>query len=467
MKTKYLTVLSFALLSACTVGPDYTRPAEPVSTHYDQAAENTLGPQRIELGGKIAGEWWSAFRSDKLGQVMHQAIDGSLDLAIADARIEQASEAVNSARGGLYPQVDFGAQLGRSRSDTGPAPSTASFYSVGPVVNFDLDIFGGTKRLIEQQGAQAEAEKRRADAAYLTLTGDVASQAILLASARAQIEAVQILLADDRRNLDLLRIAHQRGGIARPDVALAETQLAQDETLLPPLAQQRDAAKHALSVLAGKGPADWIAPDFDLADFTLPADLPVSLPSELAHDRPDILEAEAELHAASAAIGVATADMYPHLTLSGSLTQAAAGGSPFQAGTTLWSAASGLAGPIFHGGTLEADRRAAEDGYKASLAGYRRTVIRSLGQVADVLQAIGHDGQEYSAQERALDAAGTSLALNREGYKQGEIASLQVLDAERAYERALLGRIRARTAQYLDSVQLFVALGGNAAGTHS
>jgi NodT family efflux transporter outer membrane factor (OMF) lipoprotein len=193
--------------------------------------------------------------------------------------------------------------------------------------------------------------------------------------------------------------------------------------------------------------------------------LPVSLPSELARNRPDILEAEAELHAASAAIGVATADLYPHLTLSGLITQAASGASsPFGAGSALWNVGAGLAGPLFHGGTLQANRRGATDGYKASLAIYRQTIIKSLGQVADVLQAINHDAEEYSAQDQALNAAGSSLRLNLAGYREGEVSMLQVLDAQRAYQQALLGHIKAKTAQYLDTTQLFVALGGNSAG---
>jgi len=228
--------------------------------------------------------------------------------------------------------------------------------------------------------------------------------------------------------------------------------------LLPPLAQQRDVARHALSILVGKSPGDWVAPDFDLSDFVLPENVPVSLPSELARDRPDILEAEAQLHAASAAIGVATADMYPHLQLSASLTQAGPGIG------TLWGVAAGLTGPIFEGGTLKANRRGSIDGYKASFADYKQTVIKSLGQVADVLQAINHDSEEYAAQERALSAAESSLKLNRQGYKVGEIGVLDVLDAERGYERALIGQIQATTARHLDTVQLSVALGGNSNG---
>jgi NodT family efflux transporter outer membrane factor (OMF) lipoprotein len=468
---------ALALLSACAVGPNYSAPPGPVSRHYDQQAENQLSPtggtrndtlggatgiQHIALAEKVTGSWWSLFESPKLDQVMHRAIAGNLNLVAADSTIAQASEAITAARGGLYPQVDYGAQAGRQRSAGSPEPPATSLYAIGPQVNFDLDIFGGTKRLIEQRAALADLQKRRYDAAYLTLTGDVARQALLLASARAQIAAVETLLADDQKNLELVRMAHKNGSVTQIEVSLAETQLSQDQTLLPPLAQQRDVARHALSILAGTGPADWIAPDFDLADFTLPSSLPVSLPAELAHDRPDILEAEAELHAASAAIGVATANLYPHLTLSAA---AAIPGSMLVAGGPLWSAAAGVTGPLFHGGTLQAERRAAVDNYQTSLARYRQTVIESLGQVADVLQSINHNIEEYSAQEHALNAAGVSLKLNREGFHAGEVGVLQVLDAERAYQRALLGQIGVRTAQYLDTAELSVALGGNSRGT--
>ncbi len=469
-----IAVSALTFLSGCAVGPNYARPADPVSEQYDPQAQTQLsaagglvGAQHITVGQNINGDWWSALGSTKLDQVMRQAIDGNLDLEAAEATIAQANETVLGAKGGLYPQIDYGAQLGRQRSNNGgfANPATASFYGAGLVVNYDFDVFGGTKRRVEQQAALADFQKRRYDAAYLTLTGDIANQALLLASARAQIEAVQTLLADDRKNLELVRMARLNGSAAQVDIALAETQLSLDQTLLPPLEQQSATARHALSVLAGKGPNDWVSPDFDLTNFTLPSNLPVSLPSEMARHRPDILEAEAELHAASAAIGVATADLYPHLTLSGLITEAGNGASsPFGAGDALWSIGTELAGPLFHGGTLKANRRRAMDGYQASLALYRQTVIQSLGQVADALQAINHDAEEYSAQDQALNAAGTSLSLNQAGYREGEISVLQVLDAERAYQQALLGQIKAKTAQYLDTTQLFIALGGNSAG---
>ncbi|WP_166365581.1 efflux transporter outer membrane subunit [Pseudomonas akapageensis] len=467
LPTKVGALSALVLLSACTVGPDFQTPPASPSQHYDQQAEqrlgqsgNTASEQHIDPGKKVSADWWSAFRSHKLDQVVRCAIDGNLELVAADATIRQAASSVTATEGALYPQVDFAAQAGRQRIHNTKEPSVTNFYAIGPRVGFDLDAFGGNKRQVEQQQAFTDLQKHRFEAAYLTLTGNVASQALLIASANAQMHAVEKLLANDAKNLELVRMAHLNGSTTQIDVSLAETQLTQDRTLLPPLAQQRDSARHALSILTGKGPADWIAPDFDLAEFALPSNVPVSLPSEMAHDRPDVLQAEAELHMASAAIGVATANLYPHVELSAFLAQSASGNG----GAALWGFAAGLAGPIFDGGTLKAQRQAAVDGYKATLASYQQTVINSFGQVADTLQAINHDAEQNLAQEDALRAAETSLRLNQQAYAQGENSILQVLEAERAYEQALLGQIRVKTAQYLDTVQLYVALGGNSVG---
>ncbi|UPG90249.1 efflux transporter outer membrane subunit [Luteibacter aegosomaticola] len=453
---------TLALLSGCMVGPDYQRPADTRSTHFDAQAEQKLehvpndGAPSVAYDAHIDTDWWTLFHSPRLDGVVKLAIEGNRDLDAANATIAQANEAIAAAGGALQPQVAFGAQAGRQRTGFGTGRSTSNVYAVGPSVSFDLDLFGGTRRRIEEATALADLERHRFDAAYLTVTGEVATQAIQFASARAQIAAVNDLIATDRHNLALVSSAKQYGSATSADIALAQSQLAQDETLLPPLEQQRDVARHALSVLAGKGPADWVPPDFGLADFTLPAALPLSLPSELARQRPDILAAEAQLHAASAAVGVATADRYPHLQLSGALTQASAG-----AGVgTLWNLFGGLAGPLFDGGTLKANQRGAADAYDASMARYQQTVVIALGQVADVLQAISHDADGYAAQGRALDAAETSLRLSQQGFAAGDASVLAVLDAQRARQRALVGQIQARTAQYLDAVQLAVALGG-------
>jgi len=447
------------MLSACASGPDLPKPGPIVSRHYDEGAERRLaaapGPgaaPAIVLGASASRDWWRAFRSPKLDAVIARALAGNHDLAAADAALRRARDLVAVARGGLRPQLDLGADAGGARSAQGAA-AAGTFYAVGPRVSFDPDLFGGLRSGVKAQDALADLEAHRTQAAYLTLTGDVAATALQLASARAQIEAVQALLIDDRRTVDLVRAGHAHGGATQADMAQAESQLAQDETLLPPLEQQRDAARHALSVLAGEGPADWTAPDFDLDDFDLPAALPVSLPSDLARGRPDIQAADDRLRAAAADVGVAAADLYPRLQLSASVVGAGPG--------ALWSLAAGLAGPISHGGSLKANRRAAVDGYDAALASYRQTVVRALGQVADLLQAIDHDGAEHAAQAHALAAAQASLDLDRQAYRAGEVDLLRVLDAERARQRALLGEIRARAAQRLDAIQLGVALGGD------
>ncbi|MCH4875887.1 efflux transporter outer membrane subunit [Pseudomonas sp. TMW22090] len=463
LPTKITLLAALVMLSACTVGPDFQRPDASQSQHYDQQAEQTPGApgaQHFDMGQRLKGDWWSAFHSPKLDQVVRRAIAGNLELVAADATIRQAASSVAAAEGALYPQVDFAGQAGRQRTHNGPEPVVENFYAIGPLVAFDLDAFGGNKRLVEQQQALTTLQTHRYEAAYLTLTGDVASQALLLASANAQLQAVETLLANDTKNLDLIRRAHQSGSTNQIDVSLAETRLAQDRTLLPPLAQQRDAARHALSILAGAGPADWVAPDFSLDDFNLPQSIPVSLPSEMAHSRPDVLQAESELHIASAAVGVATANLYPHVELSASLAQAASGNG----GAALWGFAAGLTAPIFNGGTLKAERQAAVEGYNAALARYQQTLIQSFGQVADTLQAINHGAERSQVQDDALRAADSSLRLNQQAYVQGENSVLQVLEAERAYQQALLGQIQARTARYLDSVHLFVALGGNSVG---
>jgi NodT family efflux transporter outer membrane factor (OMF) lipoprotein len=245
------------------------------------------------------------------------------------------------------------------------------------------------------------------------------------------------------------------------DVVSAQRQLAADETQQPGPQQLLDVAKHALAVLVGRAPAEWSPPDFDLASLTLPDPLPVSLPSELVHQRPDILAAEAQLHAASAKIGVATAQLYPDITLSGTLGAAALNpGSLFSPASLVWSIAAGLAAPIFDGGTREAERRAALAAFKAAAADYQLTVLQAFGQVADILRALAHDGQLLAAQQHALEAASESVRLQQLSYSAGGSGVLPLLDAQRQYEQARLGYARAQAQRYQDTLQLLVAMGG-------
>jgi NodT family efflux transporter outer membrane factor (OMF) lipoprotein len=253
-----------------------------------------------------------------------------------------------------------------------------------------------------------------------------------------------------------------RAGVATQlDIETAQSQLATDRTLLPPLRQQEDVARHALAVLAGRAPGEWAPPDFDLDALTLPAELPLSVPSDLARQRPDILASEAQLHSANATIGVATAQLYPNITLSAALSQQSVTiDTLFHGASDVWSIGAGLAYPLFHGGALEAQKRRAVDNFNAALATYEETVLVSFGQVADTLDALEHDAEQLAEQQRALTSAQNSLDLTRRAYSLGSVGIVQVLDAQRLLEQARLGFVRARAQRYLDSAQLFVALGG-------
>jgi NodT family efflux transporter outer membrane factor (OMF) lipoprotein len=469
----FATAVMTGALAACTVGPDFTQPDAPKTQGYTEegipdtrVAGGQEVQQRFVLGKKISGDWWRLFHAERLNPVVEQAIAGNQTLAQARATLAQAQEAVLEARGSLYPQLDLAAGASRQRvsfaaiglKQQGPI---TNLFTIGPSVSYALDPFGANRRRVEQQGALADAQDYQLDAAYLTLTGNAVTEALTIASARAQIAAVQSIIKDDEENLKLVQEVMQAGEATQLDVQQAASQLEADRTQLPPLAQQVSAARHALSVLLGRLPSDWVPPDFDLDEFTLPEELPAVLPSELVRQRPDILAAEADLHAASAVVGVATAQLYPNINLSASFTQEALSTATlFNPASSVFSFGAQLLAPVFHGGTLEAQKRAAVDAFDASLAGYKQTVLVSFGQVADVMQALKHDGELLEAQRRALQSAQASLDLVRTTYRIGNVGVLQVLDSQRLVEQARLGYVRARAQRYLDTAQFLTAMGG-------
>jgi NodT family efflux transporter outer membrane factor (OMF) lipoprotein len=467
MRRPRLAALALAtLLAGCKLGPNFAPPDNAADPGYVAAGE-AGGPssgQTVALGERLAEDWWTLFRSPQLDAVVRQAIAGNHDLAASKATLAQAWEAVNATYGGLYPQLDASAGVSRQEINLaaygfalGPNP-TFNLFSLGPTVNFDLDIFGATKRQVESLAARADADAYQLSAAYLTITGGAATQAVQIASLRAQLQALDEIVANDEKNLQLVRTAEAAGTGTRVEELSAESQLANDRTLLPPLRQRLSQARHGLALLVGRAPASWSPPDFDLAQFTLPARLPVALPSALVHDRPDILAAEAELHAATAQIGVATARMYPDISLSAAFAQGAPHLSDLFSGAfTGWSIAAGLAQPLFHGGTLSAEKRGAEDAANAAFARYQQVVLKAFVQVADLLQALAHDEELLDEQRRAEAAAAASLNLARLSYAAGNSGILQVLDAQRQFQQARLGSVRAGSQRYLDTVQLFVA----------
>lgn len=469
-KTLIATAL-LTLVAGCSVGPDFARPDAPGSkseaygkdalTHLASGNEQQLAP-----GQNPAADWWTSFNSPALNATIQQALAGNRNLASAKASLRQAQESANAINGNLYPQIALDAGVGREKYGaqfSGPQTIPPfTYFSIGPSVNYIFDYTGGQRRAVEQQQALADAAACQTQAAYLSLTGNVARQALAIASARARIATVQALLDEDTRNVNLVQAALTAGSATRVDLLSAQSQQAADQTLMTPLRQQLNVAQHALAILVGQAPVDWNAPDFDLDAIQLPHTLPLSLPSSLARRRPDILAAEARLHAATAAVGVADSQLYPQISISASVgPQSTTLSHLFDSTNLAWGVSSGLTAPLFNGGKLRAQKRGSIDAMQAALADYEQAVLQSLGQVADVLSALDHDAEQLEAQKTALDLAQASLDLTRESYRVGNVGVLQVLDTERVLQRARLGYLDAQTARYQDTLALYLALGGS------
>jgi NodT family efflux transporter outer membrane factor (OMF) lipoprotein len=461
-------------LAGCSLGPDFRRPDPPYADRYtreelglERPGEAIGSEQRVVLGEALRNDWWRLFRSDALDGVVARALAGNRTLVAAAATLAQSQELAAAQAGTLYPQVGITVGAGRQKYGAeflgnAPKPPAFTYFAVGPTISYALDYTGGVARSVEQQYALAAYQRQQLDAAYLAVTGNAVMQSLRIASLRAQIATVDALLVQDRENLQLVQTAFDAGSVSRVDIVSANSQLASDATLLPPLRQELSLARHALAIVLGDAPANAVLPEFDLAQLELPNELPLSVPSELAHRRPDILAAEAQLHAATAAVGIANANLYPQINLTAATGQQVTDlAHLFDRASNVWSLAGALVAPIFDGGTLHAQQRAAVDAMRASAANYEQTVLVAFGQVADSLQALDHGAEQLEAQLRAQDAARENVDLTRMSYNEGNVGVLQVLDAERLYQRARLGYERARAQRYLDTAQLFLALGGS------
>lgn len=461
------------MLAGCTVGPDFRSPAPPTSRAYTapgEVVDDARGRPAVAMGETVVADWWTLFRSPALDGLVRQAVTGSRTLAAARSRLASAQDTIAVSSSALGPQATFNASVARERvnaSTFGLSPSqfalppNFNLFQVGPTASYDLDIAGGRRRQLERVNALADYQRYEVAAAYMTLTGNVVNQALLVAALRAQLKAINGILDIDRQNLNLVQVERAAGAAPDSDVVIAQTQLANDQTLVAPLEQQVSVARHALSVLLGQVPSDRLMPDFDLDRLSLPETVPVSLPSTLVRQRPDILAAEAQLHADSAQVGVAEAQLYPDITLSASAgLEALDPGHLFNPAAFVWSIAAGLAQPLFDAGLRQAQRRVALEDFKASAADYQQVVLQAFAQVSDLLQALNHDADQLTAQKRALDSASESVRLQRINFGAGGTGVLNLLEAQRQYQQAVLGYVRAQAQRYQDTAQLLVAMGG-------
>jgi len=460
------------LLSGCAVGPDFLRPAAPPVTHYSNGADPEVTAsvggtaQHFAPGAKVAADWWRLFNSSQLDAVISEAIANNPGLEAAQASLRQSQNNLRSGYGIFYPEIDANAGATRQRYNPIKAgqdmpASVFNLFTLSATVSYALDVFGGERRMVEGLGAEVDVARATEQATYLTLSANIANTVIAKAAYRAEIEATAQLIEQQKEQVALAEVQAQAGTVPYSNVLSLRSQLASYEATVPQLEQKLTQSDDLLATLAGHTPAEWSPPEVDLADLVLPSDLPVSLPSDLVLQRPDILAAEATAHAASANIGVATAALLPSVTLSGSLgTNGTSTSNLFAANGNFWSIGANAVQPLFDGGTLWFKRKAAIDNYQQAMATYRQTVLSAFGQVADTLRALDHDAAVLRAEEEALSTADQALHLVQANYKAGLATYLDVLIADAQYQQAKIADLQALAVRYQDTAALFAALGG-------
>ncbi len=450
-------------LAACAVGPNYHRPALSPAAGVGAAADQ---PQLVS-GMDVPAEWWSVFHSADLDALVAQALNNNPTISAAQAALRAAREQVKAQRGAYFPSVDASLQPSRARFApvlASPLQSGSDLYTLTTTqvsVSYTPDLFGANRRAVESLAAQADQQRFELEAARLTLASNVVQAALQDALLRQEIAQTQTIIADQRQTLASFRQQFQLGQASQADVAAQEALLAQSEASLPPLEKQFRVNRDLLSALVGRTPAEPVDVRFDFQSLTLPDRLPLSLPAQIVEHRPDVRMAEAQLHAASAEIGVAAAARWPNLNITAAAGSAALSLIPaFNSANTFWNVAATLTQPVFDGGTLMHRERAAKAAYDQAAAQYQGAVVGAFQNTADVLHALATDADAEHAAEASETASRRSLEIARRQLGFGDISRLAVLSAEQTEIQAQLTLLQARGARYDDVVALFQALGG-------
>lgn len=467
--------LCTAALAGCAAGPDFKPPAPPTVQNYTAtklpaqtlSAPGEMGSaQHFATQMPIGATWWRQFGSSKLNILIEQALRSSPTLEAAEATLRQAEQTYAAQSGATrYPQA--AAQLGAQRQTLSPAAQglpgaerTFNLYNASVGVSYNLDLSGGNRRTLEALAAQTDYQRFQLEGARLTLAANVVTTAIAQAQLAEQITATEQILAAQAEQLDLTRRRLALGNVSETEVLSLQTQVEQTRAGIVPLRNRLEQSNHLLAILISQPPGEAAMPQFTLADFTLPAALPLRVPSELVHQRPDILASEALLHVASAQQGVAISRLYPQITLSANLgTEALTTSSLFGPSSLVWGLAGQLAQPLFNAG-LRPAARAAEAGFDAAAANYRQTVLQALRNVADVLRAIDYDAQALQAQAAADGTAQRSLELTQQQYRLGAASYLQLLIAQQQELQTRISLIATQTQRLADTAALYQAMGG-------
>jgi NodT family efflux transporter outer membrane factor (OMF) lipoprotein len=456
------------LAGGCTLGPDFVRPAPPAASGYAHAAPAAMPERTIIYGGDVADDWYRLFHSAALDQLVRSALANNPDLEAARHGLQAAQYELKAVSGSELPQLDLTGQVGRAHingsylySPVQSFTATGNRFALGPTLAYNLDAFGGTRRQVEAQRAATATVRDQVLNTYVTLADQTVITAFDYAATLAEIEVTQALVDELQAQFELTQTLEQAGKLIRSDTLLAQTQLENLRATLPALQQQRDVYRNALAQLCGQSPDEFTMPSLSLRDFTLPQQLPLSLPSSLVRQRPDVLAAEDSLHQASAAVGVAEAARLPALSISAEYLQQTSDTKDFfTSAGGIWSFGLNATQPLFHGGTLAARQHEAEQRYRQSLASYRSTVTGAFVEVANALKALQHDADGYRAHSEALAAAHADSDLARDQFRAGKYTELQVLTAEQQYQQAALTQVQADVQRFTDTAALFRALGG-------
>ncbi len=471
-----LAALASLSIAGCAVGPDFKKPSPPRVSEYTAAPFSTTvasqnvaagEAQKFSRGGDLPADWWSLFHSPPLNELIEQALANNHDLKAAQAALSVARENALAQHGAYYPSVTAGLSAARQQQpgSLAPVPSnnalTYDLFTPQLSVSYAPDVFGLNRRTVESLEAQQQAVRFQMIATYTTLTSNVVVTAIEEASVETEIEATRELIAGNTEALHILEYQLTKGYASGVDLAAQKAQLAQASATLPPLLKQLAQLHDLLAVLVGRFPSQAPAEKLTLSDLQLPQDIPLSLPSTIVAQRPDVLQAEANMHAANAQIGVAVANRLPNIQLTANAGSTALSiGEVFAPGTGFWSLGAALAAPIFDGGTLMHQERAARAAYVQAAEQYRSTVLTAFQNVADTLTALQQDAEGLKAAAAAADAAKVTLDLSQRQYKDGYASYLSLLSAEQTYQQARINLVLAQANRFADTAALFQALGG-------
>jgi NodT family efflux transporter outer membrane factor (OMF) lipoprotein len=475
ISNRLVALCGFIIVSACSVGPDFTPPQPPVAASYDSAplpdktaaSEGPMGvAQQFVPAKDIPSAWWALFHSQALDALIDQAIKNNPDMAAAEASLRVTQENIAAGQATFFPAVNGGFNSTRQKISGaeyggGFPSSTYNLYNASVNVSYGIDVFGSLRRQVEELEAQQDYQRFQLEATYLSLTANVVTAAIQEASLRGQIDATHEILNEEDKQNNVLQKQFEFGAINKAGLLAQQATIAQTRATLPPLEKQLSVIRHELSVLVGDLPS--VAPNaqFNLATFTLPQELPVGVPSRLVEQRPDVKAAEANLHIASAAIGVAEAARLPQFTINADVASVATNiGKLFIPGSGIWSIGGDLAQTLFDAGRLGHEQKAAEAEYDVAAAQYRKTVLSAFQDVANVLQALQSDADALKANMAAEQSAADSLKLSKDQYSSGAVSYLSLLTAEQTEQQTHIALVQAQAQRFADTAALFQALGG-------